>query len=105
MNMYTLARHKGSKELIAVAGALSPEEIEYILGLIEDAGFKSTDVEIMENHPLALELIFSRGKINSGFSFDESLESALNDTGWYELPSMTSEDAHRAMAEESKDVF
>ena len=77
MNMYTLARHKGSKELIAVAGALSPEEIEYILGLIEDAGFKSTDVEIMENHPLALELIFSRGKISSGFSFDESLELVL----------------------------
>jgi len=106
MNMYTLARHKGSKELIAVAGALSPEEIEYILGLIEDAGFKSTDVEIMDNHPLALELIFSRGKISSGFSFDESLELVLkNDSGWYELPPMTSEDAHKAMAEELKDIF
>ena len=105
MNMYTLARHKGSKELIAVAGAGSPEEIEYILGLIEDAGFKSTDVEIMDNYPLELEIIFSRGKINSCFSFDESLESALNDTGWYELPSMTSEDAQKAMAEELKDIF
>ena len=106
MNMYTLARHKGSKELIAVAGAGSAEEIEYILSLTEEAGFNSSDIEIMENHPLALELIFSRGKISSGFSFDESLELVLkNDTGWYELPSMTSEDAQKAMAEELKDIF
>lgn len=106
MTMYTLARHKISKELIAVAGAGSAEEIEYILGLIEDAGFKSTDVEIMDNYPLSLELIFSREKISSGFAFDESLEGALkNDDGWYGLPSMTSEDAHKAMANESKDVF
>ena len=81
------------------------KKLNIFLGLIEDAGFKSTDVEIMDNYPLALELIFSRGKINSGFSFDESLESALNDTGWYELPSMTSEDAQKAMAEELKDIF
>lgn len=97
---FQMARHRASKQLIAVTHEKT--DFSLFLALIEDSGFSAKDCEwcIYEFFP---DFMVNGGVFMPGIDCSESINSAMENGSWESFPDI---DFNSAMsAHEYEDIF